>query len=174
MKLVKQLRINLSINQESMAEWLGISRPYLLKVERGNCSLSRESALHLETLYTCLQQVQEEGLHRETVYVENQEMLNDHKRRLRDCRWHLAANQRKLVEMQETFITCTKLNRVLSRLKNLAPERELWIGVQQDKLALKLASCNEVAQSPIKKQVHLLIAETTYLSMIPGVETGRG
>ena len=115
-----------------------------------------------------------EGTLRENAIVENQEMLNAYARRLKNCRWYLAANQRKLEEMQEAFKTCTKLNRVLDRLKVLTPARKPWIEDQQYKLAAKLASCNEAAQAPVKKQVHLLIAEAAYLSFIPGVESIRG
>ena len=173
MKILKQLRINLGISQDSMAEWLAISRPYLVKVEHGKCSLSHEAARHLEALYACLQQVAEEGSLRETAFIENQEILKAYAKRLKNCRWYLALNQRKLEEMQEAFHSLNKLNRVLDRLKNLAPERMPWIDVQQYKLSLKTASCNEAAQAPVKKQVHLLIAEAAYLSMIPGVELIR-
>ena len=174
MQLIKQLRINLGLSQDAMAEWLEISRPYLVKVERGNCSLSHEAILHLEAIYNCMQQIAAEGTQRENAFVENQEMLNAYARRLKNCRWYLAANQRKLGEMQEAFKTCTKLNRVLDRLKVLTPARKPWIEDQQYKLAQKLASCNEAAQAPVKKQVHLLIAEAAYLSFIPGVESIRG
>ncbi len=174
MQLLKQLRKTLGISQETMAEWLTISRPYLQKVERGSCSLGQESVSHLEVLHSCLQQETAEGSLRNAAFVENPEMTRACAKRLKDCRWYLAVNQRKLEAMQETLITCTKLNRVLDRLRQSAPARAAWVNDQQYKLAQKLASCNEAAQAPLKKQVHLLIAEAAYLSMIPGVELIRG
>ena len=124
MQLIKQLRINLGLSQDALAEWLGISRPYLVKVERGNCSLSHEAVLHLEAIYNCMQQIAAEGTLLETSFFKNQEMLKTYARRLKNCRWYLAANQRKLEEMKEAIINCNKHNRVPDRLIVLTPARK--------------------------------------------------
>ncbi len=169
MQLLKQLRNHLGISQDALADWLSISRPYLVKVEKGSCSLNTYSYTQLETLHACLQQVINEGYVRELVLVENPDLIKAYARRLKNCRWYLALNQRRLEEMKEAHDAGQKLQRVLARLKQTAPERDAWISLQEQKLALKMASCHEAAQAPVKKQVHLLMAEVAYLSAIPGL-----
>ena len=171
MKALKQLRMEAGITQAGLAQWLGISRAMLCKVERGVCSLSTAALLKLAQLLSCLPGIADEQAERRLLNVPVCKPA-DHRKadeaRLKECRYQVSMLQRKLERLDAANEKHTRLYTALHTMEEMAPGHETWIQKHKDNLTKKLPACDEAARRELKKKIYLLTAEVDYINRFPG------
>ncbi len=167
MKATKTIREKLGLNQEQMAQWLGISRSHLANYERGQRSLPAHALLQLGKLEIMMKDLQKRNPPKTKQPVDagkaQRHKAAKQKFQLYAKKYLLQVREmgHKLKAIKQRHEQAQQLASIINKLTAETPNEKknnkqvLWLQMQQYFVANKLKKCDEVAQMKMQAKMEI-------------------
>jgi transcriptional regulator with XRE-family HTH domain len=167
MKSLKELRTQLGLTQQDLAEYLRVARSNVAKAEGGSRSLPSAALIKVGQIInymttasyfksveerSCMSE-SESGWHKANCAL-----------RLQVCTYNMAILERRLISLETIYSQNVKLYAVLNQQQCTSPSEEHGRLVRLKRVERKLHESSLLVQENIKERIHMLNAEAQYLN----------
>lgn len=161
MQQLLHIRKTTGIGQPALADFLGMTRQGLARMEKGMFRLSTDNLVKLVRLQACIDNLPDIDDKKQMTSIENPEHIIT---REKECRYFVTVLERRLLGYETAFKKMTHFKEALNVFTPADEAETLWIQKTKIEIIKKLDTCGVATCMRIRKRIYLLIAEADYLN----------